>query len=260
VTQLLFQHHPGMDETTVSLIVAHTPEGAGLLSGQPAEPIDLNAANQTSILELLEELRFTAVNAFDPGPGTSFDLVRDWGDSRHKDTSKYLDVSTWRFKTLFGTSYEIEQPDAFYVWTDIGFEVTNGDVTGDESIDDEDRDALADFIEHADGEPGDGDGRVNAQVTLIDHAFDFSLYDLDGDGRVNSLDAYVIGFGRRGDMNADGDVDEDDVRLVRALLGLVQGDPAYNPAADLNHNGVIDRRDCAMVRRMSRQRSIGPGQ
>ncbi|MDA8744744.1 dockerin type I domain-containing protein [Rubripirellula amarantea] len=53
-----------------------------------------------------------------------------------------------------------------------------------------------------------------------------------------SVDVYIAG-----DLDGDGDVDGIDRSNITAQFGLVPGDGGYNPAADVNRDGVIDSTD-----------------
>ncbi len=50
-----------------------------------------------------------------------------------------------------------------------------------------------------------------------------------------------------GEVNGDGKIDCADITLVKASFGKRTGQPGFNPAADVNHDGVVDVRDLAIV-------------
>lgn len=50
-----------------------------------------------------------------------------------------------------------------------------------------------------------------------------------------------------GDVDGDSDIDLTDLSLLLSAYGFGTGDPAYNPAADFNHNGVIDLPDLSIL-------------
>ncbi len=251
-TLLMFAHQIGTDTTTVSLVYAMDQEGAGLLAGRPEESIDLNAGNQTSIHEMVSEIRFAALNSFDPGIGSTFDLLREWNDEDHDDLEDYLEPESWSINAIFGTAYLEQQDDATYVWTDVAFDFVPGDMTGDGSGDEDDQDWISGYISLNDGGSNDADGMVNGQVGIPFFGLNFFLGDLNYDGAVNALDFGLISRVRSGDVNGDLSVDGRDLFLLNQLRGLRQGDPGFNAVADLNHNGLIDKRDAHFLRKILR--------
>jgi len=252
IVDVRFSHDPDRDETTLAVVYAADHDGAARLTGRDPEPMDLNAANQTSILEMLEEIRFAAEQSRDPGFGTSFDLLRDWADNRHKNLSRFVDPQNWKSNALVGASYAEPQPDAFYVWTDVGFDVPFGDLNRDGSVDEEDRNAIAAAIADLDGTYRDADGELNVQIAVEDFGLGFSLYDLDYDGFVNALDLFPIGFGRIGDVDVDGALSQADLQIVRSLDGARRDEGRYNEAADVNRDDRINFRDRRRLRRLMR--------
>jgi len=50
-------------------------------------------------------------------------------------------------------------------------------------------------------------------------------------------------FHRKGDVNWDGVIDEEDLNLLREAYGSRPGDPNWNPDADLDGDGYVDVRD-----------------
>jgi hypothetical protein len=50
-----------------------------------------------------------------------------------------------------------------------------------------------------------------------------------------------------GDVNGDGKVDLADLHAFVSSYMTRQGDPSYNPAADFNHNGVINQSDAGVL-------------
>lgn len=52
-----------------------------------------------------------------------------------------------------------------------------------------------------------------------------------------------------GDVNGDGAVDVSDMTIVSIAYGNFEGEPGYNPEADLNKDGIVDMRDLATVAR-----------
>ena len=259
VSYLQFESKPTLNVTIVSLVDAIDPVGAGTLAGANPEPLDLNASNQTSILELMSEIQFAANNAFDPGIGSAFDLLREWKDSNHDDLSDFLDPESWKINALFGTAYAVEQPDAHYVWTDVAFDFVPGDINSNGLANSKDQNIISNYISNNDGGPEDADAMVNGQVKIPSFGYNFFIADLDYDGAVNALDLSVISTQRTGDVNADQIIDNQDLILLRTLLGLQMGDPGYNPAADLNQDGIINRTDTHQMRMILRLKYINSG-
>ncbi len=239
---LKFTHNTNTDQTNITLIYAKTMQGAAQLTGQSKQSLDLNAGNHTSIQEMLNEIRFAALNSNGP-PGSAYDLLRDWADSDHEDLEDFYDRSDWRVLTLFGTTYAEEQTDAFYVWTDIGPGYTVGDCNGDTLINAADQSVIMQAIAQSDNSPFDADTLKNGQTLIVDFGSNFALYDLNYDGFINALDLQLIGYAKRGDVNNDGTVDQTDLKALRTMLGFNSADPRYNPSADLDGNNIIDRRD-----------------
>ncbi len=259
IVSLRFQHSLQTNRTTISLVYGLDNSGAAALRGENTQTMDLNAGNQTSILEMLGEIRFTALHTNDPGPGTPFDLLRDWRDGNHNELDEFLRADQWNALALFGTTYSQAQDDALYVWTDVGPDVSAGDCTGDGSINSLDQQAIMVAIAQTDGSSIDADGQPNGQTRLINFGRNFALFDLDYDGAIGSLDLARIGYSRYGDVNSDSLVNQTDLAIVRALRGVTSNDPLYNPAADLNQDLRIDAADEAlMVRRLSVKSSARP--
>jgi trimeric autotransporter adhesin len=50
-----------------------------------------------------------------------------------------------------------------------------------------------------------------------------------------------------GDLNDDGVVDCADAAIIRPLIDIAVGQPGFDPRADINGNGIIDRRDLRFV-------------
>lgn len=251
IVNLRFRHDVQTDETTISLVYGLDNSGAAALRGEATQPLDLNAGNQTSILEMLNEIRFTAQNTSDPGIGTPFDLLRKWRDSNHERLDDFLRARSWTVLALVGTAYSEPQSDALFAWTDVGPGFNYRDCSGDGLITITDQQYVQDAIGQTDGTAFDADGQPNGQTRLIDFGLNFALYDVNYDGVMNSLDVGEVGFHRLGDVNNDGWVEQRDLTLLRALRGLTFGHPLFNPAADLNDDLRINSADEAiLVRRL----------
>jgi hypothetical protein len=111
-----------------------------------------------------------------------------------------------------------------------------GDANGDEVIDEADLTIVVGL-----------DGVTSTGATYNAAA------DYDGNNVINNLD--VLGIITEiagppdGDTDADGDVDADDVEVLRQLFGAAAGDAAYDAVADADRNGVIDELDLFVVGR-----------
>lgn len=243
VVRLRFQHNTQTDQTTVTLVYGLDNSGAAALRGEAVQPIDLNAGNQTSILEMLNDIRFAAVRTSDPGVGTPYDLLREWRDNNHAELEEFLRADSWTMLALFGTAYAIEEPEALFVWTDVGPGFNFGDCTGDGFVTTADVQSIQAAIGQTDGTSFDADRRANGQTRLVDFGPNFALFDLNYDGVINSLDVAMIGTHRLGDVNNNGSVEIHDLTLLRAMRGLGSGHLLFNPAADLNNDLRIDSVD-----------------
>ena len=253
IVDLQYAHHTSTDETTVSLVFGLTNLGAARLRGESKQPVNGNVADQVSILEAIDDLRFSALTTWDPGPGTPFDLLRDWGDDKHRDLEDFLDPTEWNVSALVGTAYATEQSDgARYVWTDVGPDFRFGDVNLDAVVNIGDQNEIFTWIQMFDGSAIDDDGIENGQVYAAFFAEDFALFDLDYDGGINTLDARPIGYDLPGDIYPDRNVNRKDAMMMRNMFGAHLGDPAYNPAGDLNNDGVINRDDAIIMRSLLR--------
>jgi len=57
----------------------------------------------------------------------------------------------------------------------------------------------------------------------------------------------IVAQGIPGDLDGDGAVDCGDIAIVKASFGKQQGQPGFDPRADVNSDGIIDVRDLAFV-------------
>jgi hypothetical protein len=64
-------------------------------------------------------------------------------------------------------------------------------------------------------------------------------------GQVTSTIAVTVNAGKRGDLNADGKVDQADLNIILAALNTPASGP--NDARDLNHDGVINALDARIL-------------
>lgn len=226
-----WRHDTMQDATIIELIFPLTMEGAGLLSGQPPQAINLSVSDHVSIAEALDDLIYGAGMA----TGDLERLVRDW---EGRDVDDYLEPTEWFCTALFGTTYLVPDPVALYVWTDTGFGEVLGDLDGDGVASSLDRDAVRAAIAAQDGGPNDADGVVDGAVTIPDFGSNFSIYDVDGDGIIGPCD--VIGLGRGADVDGDGTLSFFDVSMFLALFA--SGDSS----ADLSGDGTLNFFDVSL--------------
>lgn len=231
-----FRHDPASDRTTISLVFPLTQVGAGLAAGVPPQPIDFDPTNQVSVEEALADLQFSAefLAKFPTGDPNEA-LIQGWAV---EDPEEFLDPGHWRITALLGSSYLFPLQDGvFYVWSDIYPNVERGDVDGDRQIDDDDLEKIEEYIESHDLDDG-----LRDEIALIGgFAENFSVFDVNHDGRVDGLDLLV--------EEADGDVDEDEDVDLRdfARFQNCQGAATLGESecisADLDLSGETNRDD-----------------
>lgn len=220
-----WRHDEAVDRTIVELVFPLDMQGAALLAGQPVEPEDSSLSNHTSFREALADL---VDNAGFAG-GHLRTLWREW---ESQNPSDLLAPGEWKVTALIGTTYASSQVDARYVWTDVGFDLTRGDVNGDGAADALDRTRVNAFIAQYDGSSWDCDGALDGRVTLCDFAGNFCLYDFNSDGVIDACDAGTLGHGA--DLNNDGLVNFFDVSI------FLQAFSSQHPLADWNADGAFN--------------------
>jgi len=221
---LQFKHNFLADTTTVTLVYALDMAGAGALKGESEQPIDLNVGNQTSIVEGLQDIIDNAGNLFGPVS----ELTEGW---KGRDPFDVIDPTRWTVLALFGTAYTA--PDgALYAWTDTGFDETSGDLDGDKVADGKDQQQVIDQVYKLDGTVDDADGFKNGRVQIPAFGLNFSVYDINGDGWIDSDDLWT--YGHRADLNHDGFLD------IFDFLAFQNYFLAHNPEADFNLDAEFD--------------------
>ncbi len=230
--ELRFSHDISTDQTTVSLVFPLDHTGYATLMGVAEEPMDFWIDNAVSVKEIL-------VGLTDPLPvlGDEFTCSVGWDND---DPDDFLDPTMWDATAIFGTAADIPVPQPF-VWTDVGFDHTTGDVTGDGIVDQADRDAVAAEILSTDGVACgfecsgsmrcDEDGVVDGIVTVPNLGENFSLFDINYDGFVDQTDLDFFDL-CIGDWDNSGTVD------VQDLLAFL--DDWFIGQADLNDDGMVD--------------------
>ncbi len=236
--KLRFEHDPIDDETTITLVYALDQVGAAFLRGKMPQPMDLNVLNQVSVAEALNDLIYTANGFWGPVWNSDVsELIEDWAGGL---VSEGLDVREWNAVALIGTSYQ-QQNSALYVWTDVGFDFTFGDLTMDGAADSTDVKAVKSIMMTLDGGPGDADGQYNNSVQIPNFGPSFNVHDINSDGLIDSDDAGAIPIGAFSvDQNGDGVINGADLATLLSQWGL-------SGTADLNGDGIVNGADLATL-------------
>ncbi len=189
VVNLRFAHEASTNLTVVSLVFPLTQAGAAMLTGEPEQPIDTSIA-EGSHFSIAEALADVIAGAGGSNSGLTYQLIHRW---LKKNPSNYLNPLLWRTSAIVGTAYA-QPEDSLYVWTDVGFDILQGDVDGDSAVTPSDRTAVEWFIAFNDGSGIDMDGMYNGRVVLDDVGPNFSLFDVTGDGIVGAEDVAWFQF------------------------------------------------------------------
>ncbi len=231
-----FHHDLPNDETIVSLVFALTQKGAGKQGNLPPEPWDFDPTNQVSIEEALSDLQVSAefFEKFPTGDPNEAE-IRAWAN---QDPLESLEPESWRVTALLGSSYSAPVPDGvFYVWSDIYPNVFLGDVSGDEETGDDDIAEIEQYLEDHDLD----DGILDGIVVIEGFASDFSLFDVNQDGRVHGLD--LLCDQADGDGDDDGRVDLRDFAQLQNCVNVGALAESECVAPDINLSGVTDADD-----------------
>lgn len=231
-----FRHDLVDDQTIVTLVFPLTQVGAGLQRNRPPEPWDFDPTNQASLEEALSDLQFSAqFFAKFPSGDPNEVILAGWAIM---DPEESLDPSHWEVTALLGSSYLFPlQEGVFYVWSDIYPNVKRGDVDGDDNTGDDDLEAIKRFIEDHDVE----DGVLDGVVMIEGFAEDFSVFDVNHDGKVDGLD--LLCDDADGDPDDDEDVDlRDFARFQNCQSTATLGGPEC-VSTDLDLSGVTDKDD-----------------
>jgi len=230
VLDVLFEHSSAAGETTVTLVWALDAIGAAALAGESIQNIDLNVANHTCVQEALQDI----IDGADDGGifGPPWELVRRWAGEEAWD---HLDVSQWREITgLFGAPYSQVEP-TLYAWTDTMGEERFADLNGDEYVNTLDEQLVRTAIYGADGGAGDADGTRNGVVVIPDPGWNFSLYDTDGNMRLDLYDQEP--YGPLADFDGSGVVNTQD------FIAYLNAWAAKLTSADFNLDQKVDTID-----------------
>ncbi|MFG0283621.1 MAG: hypothetical protein ACF8R7_04305 [Phycisphaerales bacterium JB039] len=187
-------HDDIADITTFTLVGPLDMIGAAQLFGGSVQPPDTFVDNHWSVEEAILDI----IDSVKRASGPAYILMEGWDEFRR---DHHLDPERWEASAIFGTTYA-DPIDALYIWTDVGFEFTRGDLTADGFLTSADADTFRAWLYAVDGAPADADGAKNGVFVIRDFGVNFSLYDLDGDGRCDGDDLYT--YGDRADLDGDG--------------------------------------------------------
>ena len=241
--QIRFYHAIGVDETTVSLVYPLANVGSALMRGETeVQILDGDASNQSSVLEAMDDLVFSTINAPTAWRNNPrFPIIAPWESA---NPAGYLDPATWKATVVVATAYTAAQQDAMFVWTDLAPDVKAGDFNGDGLVTSADLTLFDAFLTTCDGlAEVDADGIVNGRVQLLDFGHNYSLFDVNYDGVVDQADRPVLPPPI--DFDGDGDVDLKDYRAFQACFDVP--DPPASPfgcdSADRDRDGDVDLAD-----------------
>ncbi len=256
LVNLQFAHDVGADQTTVSLVYPLTnAASAAMVNAGAAEDPNCDPRDQNSVLEALDELVFsvhfaTPIWLGDP----DFAIIENWGLfdlwSGPNDVTQFLNPPAWRINIIVGTSYAAEVNDAHFVWTDLMPDVVFGDFSGDGIISWLDLALFDKFLITSDGQAGvDEDGVINGVVDLVDFGPNFSLFDVNYDGLVDTSDRpqLPVNAPAPGDFDRDGDVDQRDFGFLQVCMTGTDMGPRADRCveADFDLDDDVDRDDYA---------------
>ena len=194
-----YAHSLASKTTMITIVFPLNMKGASILTGEAEQPMDNNVGNHVSIAEALNDVIVATEMGLPPGPTKV--LAQKWAG---RDAMDYINPLTWNVTALFGMAYDVED-DAYFAWTDTGGGDLLGDLNGDVKANVIDESLLIQGVYKLDAGTKDADGVVNGIVVLSDPGLDFSVYDLDGDRKIQLLDRYT--YGNPTDLNKDGVTD-----------------------------------------------------
>lgn len=216
--EVRFSHDETSGQTTVTFVGPVTNVGYGLLHGVPTPPIDFIVTNGWSI----EEGVFDLIESVPFAHGQTRVLIEDW---EGEDVEDSLEPNEWSVTAIVGTAFATPA-SGLYIWTDVGFDLVPGDLDGDLRQTEADAQMLRQWVYDNDGSVIDADGLKDGVFTISGTPFNFSMFDLDGDGLVRHQDLAV--FGPRADLDGDGEL-----TLLDYLVFLNYFD-AGDPRADFD--------------------------
>ncbi len=228
VVNLRFVHSTITDKTTITLIFPITNTGAGMLAGEPKQPIDLSLLNHTSLEEAIDDLIIGA--DFATGPLAS--LTDDWRD---KDFDEFNNPSDWKATALIGTAPTTPQPSSFYIWTDTGFNEHYADLDLNEIHDANDAEVIEEYIHDEDGSSHDNDGTVNGSIGIESFGLEFHFFDLNYDGVISPEDIPLT--------DCFADITGEGLLNLQDLFAYLDLFNAQDPIADLTGQGLFNLQD-----------------
>ena len=259
LVSIQFAHSAATDRTTLSLVYPLTNAGAASAFGDVVEPPDGDPGNQNSVAEALDDLVFGVNNAQPEWPNDSnFAIIEEWGQFEllpgANSATQFLDPLTWEITIIVGTGYTIQTNDALFVWTDVMPDVLAGDFDGNGQITWADLVLFNKYLLAHDGQAGsDADGRGdNCSVEIINFGPDFSLFDVNYDGRVDPSDRPALPAlsTAPGDLDSDGDLDQSDFGFLQACMTGPVAVPMGNECgrADLDLDLDVDAEDVELFK------------
>lgn len=239
-SEIRWSHKTGQDETTVTLVFPITQEASQAWRGDgQVQGWDCSPFNQASIQEALVDLVLSG-QFWQSRTAECKQLIVDWGDWEAED---YLRARKWVVNAAFATSYT-QAGEAPFVWTDLFPDANVGDVNGDGTVNSNDTAAILDYISKKDGKKEDADGVVNGEVGIKNFAVNFSVYDVNYDGKVSQAD--TLSGVKLGDMDDNGVVNLDDWVLYSACLrGPGSIASTFCRTGDFDFDGDVDLEDAA---------------
>ncbi|MBY0263756.1 MAG: hypothetical protein K2Q20_15530, partial [Phycisphaerales bacterium] len=231
VVQLRFRHSTATDRTTITLVFPIDQAGAQQMLGLTQTPaINTNSADAASLQEAVADLIARAQQTGGLSTPTR-QMIQRWAN---KSFDTVRDPTRWLPTAIFGTSYA-QPTDAPYVWTDVGPDMTRGDVTGDKNVDADDADAVASALQFYDARPGfDAVAWADGRVVVTGSGSGFNLYDRNGDGVINVRDAQITSW-----EACEADFDLDGVRTVSDIFAFLSAWFASASTADVDASGGV---------------------
>jgi len=211
LAEVQFKHDLGSDTTRVTYVGALDMKGAATLTGEAEQVWNFSVADHTSILEGIWQVIDGAGGNYQPCPET---LVEKW---QGREAYDYLDPTDWEVTAIVGTPYTTDDIDGLaYAWTDVGFEVLKGDFDGDGFVSSLDEDLYCTLFDGP--EP------------IEDHAFRFSMFDLDYDGVVDDVEC----------ASCVADFNDDGMLNILDFVAFQVAFQAGDEKADVNEDGVLN--------------------